>query len=95
MCRYDPSTVITGNPNNWFNPLMFQLGNVGFLGNVQRGLLRGPDLRNWNLSVNKDTVLPMLGEKGMLEFRAEFFNVLNRANFGFPNATIMLAAPPL
>jgi len=33
----------------------------------------------------------MLGEAGRLEFRAEFFNLLNRANFGLPNGTIFAA----
>ena len=45
---FNPSTVNTGNPSNWYNPLMFQLEPVGFLGNAARGLLRGPALRNWD-----------------------------------------------
>ena len=78
---YNPSKVITGNPNMWFNPLMFQLGPAGFQGDAARGILRGPGLATWDISVNKDTRLPFLGETGKLQFRAEMFNILNRANF--------------
>ena len=93
---YDPNTVITGNLtpvfNNatnsftsygWFNPNMFIPGPPGFLGNASRGMLRGPGLTNLDFSLVKDTKLPFLGESGNLEFRAEFFNVLNRPNFNF------------
>ena len=78
---YDSSKVITGNPNMWFNPLMFQLGPAGFLGDAGRGMLRAPGLAAWDISVNKDTRLPFLGENGKLQFRAEIFNILNHANF--------------
>ena len=49
-------------------------------------MLRGPGLGTWNLSINKDTALPHLGEAGKLEFRAEMFNLLNRANFSLPSS---------
>ena len=39
------------------------------------------DLGNWNLSLVKDTQVGWLGEAGNVEFRAEVFNVTNRANF--------------
>ena len=32
----------------------------------------------------KDTGIRALGEKGNLEFRAEFFNILNHPNFDVP-----------
>jgi hypothetical protein len=93
---YDASTVITGNPNQWFNPLMFSLQPMvpcptnaaltcGTLGDAQRGLLRGPGLGDWDFSLVKDTALRMLGEQGSVEFRAEFFNILNHTNFGMPS----------
>jgi hypothetical protein len=92
---YDPKTVITGDPNQWFNPNMFSLApnctgpgltncsdSVGQLGTAGRNILTGPPERNWDFSLVKETKLGFLGEGGMLEFRAEFFNVLNHPNFG-------------
>ncbi len=38
-------------------------------------------------SINKDTRIKWLGETGSLEFRAEIFNIFNRANLGLPNGT--------
>jgi hypothetical protein len=85
---YDPGKVITGDPNMWLNPLMFRLPPAGFLGNVSRGMLRGPGLANLDASINKDTALPFLGENARLQFRAEIFNLLNHANFGMPSGRI-------
>jgi len=85
---YNKNTVITGNPNNWFNPLMFQLGPIGQIGDVGRSLLRGPGLAEWDFSLNKDTRVGWLGEQGSIEFRAEVFNILNRANFGAPASSV-------
>ena len=91
---YNPSTVITGNPNQWFNPAMFSISpqcsgagltncspTLGQLGTAGRNILSGPPERNWDFSLVKDTKLGFLGESGMLEFRAEFFNILNHPNF--------------
>jgi len=89
---FDASSVITGNPNQWFNPLMFDLQAPGNLGNSSRDMLRGPGLGNLDFSLNKDTALPFLGENGNLEFRAEFFNLLNRPNFGLPNNQVFAGA---
>ncbi len=105
---YNPNTVITGDPNQWFNPAMFSLppiqhslnseqpacfflpasdpnncpGNfIGQLGTAGRNILSGPPERDWDFSIVKQTKLGFLGEGGMLEFRAEFFNILNHTNF--------------
>jgi hypothetical protein len=82
---FDKNTVTIGDPNMWFNPLMFQLQPAGTLGDASRDMLRGPGLGTWNLSINKDTRVGWLGEKGALQFRAEIFNLLNRANFSIPS----------
>jgi outer membrane receptor protein involved in Fe transport len=81
---YDPSTVIIGSPDHWFNQHMFTTPSPGFLGNEGRDLLRGPRLFDWDFSLNKDTRLPFLGEAGMVEFKADFFNIFNHANFSNP-----------
>ena len=77
-----------GDPN--YGPTCY----FGYLGNEPRNDLRGARLREWDLSINKDTRLPFLGENGMLEFRAEMFNLLNHANWGFISNTEFLACAP-
>jgi len=37
-----------------------------------------------DLNLTKETKLPILGESGGVQFRAEFFNLLNRPNFSAP-----------
>ncbi len=83
---FDASKVITGDPNQWLNPLMFGEPQLGSLSNQPRNILRNPGLGDLDMSIVKDTKLGILGEGGNLQFRAEFFNLLNRANFGFLNA---------
>jgi hypothetical protein len=77
--------VLLRNPNRWFDPNAFVLPAVGTYGNIGRGTLTGPGLAGLDLSILKNA---RLSEKAGLEIRAEFFNVLNRANFGTPNAVV-------
>lgn len=79
--------VILGNPSEWFNPAAFLAppNNSGFYGNLGRDTLIGPGLAAWDLSFLKDTHVT---ERTTLQFRAELFNVLNRANFNTPNAVV-------
>jgi hypothetical protein len=77
--------VILGTPNQWFNPNAFVLQAAGTYGNAGRGTLTGPGLADVDCSLLKSIAV---AEKAHLQFRAEFFNVLNRANFGTPNATV-------
>jgi hypothetical protein len=77
--------VLLQNPNQWFNPNAFILPTPGTYGNLGRGTLIGPGLADLDVSLFKTTAV---SERASLQFRAEFFNVLNRANFGTPNATV-------
>jgi hypothetical protein len=81
--------VILGGPNQYFNPNAFLPPVTGTYGNVGRDVLTGPGLADLDLSVLKTT---RLSERINLQFRAEFFNILNRANFGSPNAVVFSSA---
>ncbi len=76
--------VILGSPNQWFNPAAFLAPPTasGFYGNLGRNTLIGPGLATWDFSLMKDT---RLSERLSLQFRAEAYNLLNRANFNTPN----------
>jgi len=56
-------------------------------GDLGRNSVNGPGLVNVDFSMVKNNRIPKLGETGDLQFRAEFFNVFNRANFGNPPTT--------
>jgi hypothetical protein len=77
--------VVLGNPNQWFNPAAFKLPAAGTFGNLGRGVYSGPGLADVDASLFKSTAIT---ERTNLQFRAEFFNVLNHTNFGTPNATV-------
>ncbi|MGH9679167.1 MAG: TonB-dependent receptor domain-containing protein, partial [Candidatus Acidiferrales bacterium] len=57
---------------------------INLLGNLPRNSVIGPGLLNLDFSVVKDTHIGLLGEAGNLQFRAEMFNLANRANFAAP-----------
>ena len=93
--------AIPGPAIQYFNSGCYSLPALGTEGNVGRDSLYGPDLINVDFSIIKRT---KINEKLGSEFRAEFFNLLNRANFGLPNAAVFtgptagqittLATPP-
>jgi len=81
------SSAIIGNPSQWFNPNAFlpPPANSGFYGNLGRDTLIGPGLATWDFSTVKDTAIR---ERLTLQFRAEIFNLLNRANLNTPNLIV-------
>ena len=54
------------------------------LGNLGRNRLSGPGLMTWDLSIFKNIQVPRISESFKVQLRAEFFNVLNHANFLSP-----------
>jgi Carboxypeptidase regulatory-like domain/TonB-dependent Receptor Plug Domain len=54
-------------------------------GNVGRNTLIGPGLMNLDFSVFKNNNIKRISESFNVQFRAEFFNILNHANFNVPS----------
>ena len=83
--------LIQGGPNQYFNPAAFIQPAAGTYGNVGRNVLQGPGLAETDLSVAKKFAL---SERLNLQFRAELFNLFNRANLNTPNPVVFAAAAP-
>ena len=65
---------------NWFNPCAFEIAPAGELGNGVRAPVYGPRFVNTDFSLIKD--FPLSFREGMgLQFRAEFFNLLNHPQY--------------
>ena len=79
--------VILGKPEQWFNPAAFIAppSTIGFYGDLGRNTYIGPGLATWDFSALKNT---RIHERMNLQFRAEIFNLLNRANFNTPNLIV-------
>jgi hypothetical protein len=59
--------------------------NQGVFGTLGRNTFRGPGYHNFDVALIKDTTFSRgSNELGVLQFRAEFFNVFNLVNFGLP-----------
>ena len=70
-------------PDAWFNTSAFAISPYGMFGNAGRNILTGPGFSSVDVSVIKNTLI----REGLnLQFRAEFFNLLNSPNFFLPNS---------
>lgn len=92
----DPNSGAPHTINEWFNTAAFVIPGCDVShprchpadpplrpGNAHRGVIVGPDDMRWDASIFKNT---KLSERFNLQFRGEFFNVLNHTNLaqGFP-----------
>ena len=81
-CRHP---VTAGDPLHYINLSCFAFPNPSTrFGNAGRNELIGPGLVSADLSLVKNFALRKLRETARLQFRAEAFNVANRANFAAP-----------
>jgi hypothetical protein len=88
---------LISNPNNgprttqqWFKVDAFRRLDLsttaaGLYGNEGRNVVEGPGLAQWDFSAFKNV---RVAESKNLQFRAEFFNTFNRANFRLPNSDV-------
>jgi len=96
---------LIGDPNNgphtiqqWFNPSAFtdpapigtvianHLNPVLAAGNAGRAPIFGPGIQNWDIGVYKNFAVT---ERIRIQFRTEFFNAFNHANFTDPDTTYL------
>jgi Carboxypeptidase regulatory-like domain len=65
--------------------------NQGRFGTLGRNTFRGPGFRDFDMALIKDTPFGHRGkgELGIVEFRAEFFNIFNIVDFGLPSNTVL------
>jgi hypothetical protein len=75
---------IIGSKAMWFDTSVFALPALGTFGNEGRGIIRGPGFFDTDLSFAKKTAI---GERVMLQFRAEFFNIFNHTQWASVGAT--------
>ena len=77
----------TPSVDRWFDPSAFSVVPLDAFryGNSGRNILSAPGYLNFDAAIEKDVIV---GEGRSLQLRGEFFNALNRANFGPPAAAV-------
>ncbi|MEY2414564.1 MAG: hypothetical protein QOD84_3170 [Acidobacteriaceae bacterium] len=73
-----------GNPNHYIKTECLAFPGVNRWGNLGRNTLIGPGMSKLDVSVFKNNRIRRISETFNAQFRAEFFNILNHANFASP-----------
>jgi len=82
-------SIVSGDANQYFNPLAFIQPLPGTYGNVGRNILQGPSLKQFDLALAKRWSVT---ERVAVQFRSEFFNIFNHTNLNTPNPVVYTAA---
>ncbi|HUK48340.1 MAG TPA: TonB-dependent receptor [Terriglobales bacterium] len=85
---HTPGPLNFANPRTaktYFNTSLFSFEPLGQLGDAPRRFFHGPGINNWDITLSKDT---RLTERTSLQFRADFFNAFNHAQFSGPDGTV-------
>lgn len=78
----DPRKAGPNGPNTYFLPDAFTSETYGGFGTANRRFFHGPGILNTDFAVEKNT---RITESTSVQFRAEFFNIFNHAQFNNPN----------
>ena len=73
---------------DWFNTSCFTAPPIGEFGNAGRDILIGPAFWDMDSSLSRDARVKALSETFVVQFRAEFFNIMNHPSFGNPNSSL-------
>ena len=79
---------VLGGADQYFNPSQFTPAPGFRYGNLGRNTLIGPGMASVDMSVIKSFRVPAISEGMRISLRAEFFNLLDRANFSQPSAQV-------
>jgi hypothetical protein len=79
------NTDLRANGLYWFDTACFAAPAAGFFGNSGTNILTGPGVNNWDVALEKNA---QIRESAKLQFRAEFFNAWNHAQFKNPDSTV-------
>jgi hypothetical protein len=86
---YVPGVPLTppggSTPNDWVNAAAFSTPASGTFGDLGRNIFRAPAIADVDIALAKDV---LFGERVKMRFRADVFNILNRAQYGAPNAVL-------
>ena len=80
-----PGSVTGSRSIQWLNAAAFSTPVAGTYGTLSRNKFHGPGYEDIDLSVFKNT---KIGEKLVLQFRAELFNLYNYNNYANPGGTV-------
>jgi hypothetical protein len=87
--NYVPGMSLTpaggSTPNDWINLAAFTVPANQTFGNLGRNAFRAPAISQLDMGLSK---FVSIKERLNLRFRADLFNVFNRAQFGAPNSDI-------
>ena len=84
----DPFLSLDGGNLRFLNPAAFAIPAAGRYGNLSRNALAGPSFHQFDLTLQKKF---QITEKVNFEFRTEFYNLFNKANFANPPVTLNVA----
>ncbi|MGH9451971.1 MAG: hypothetical protein ACRD11_15785, partial [Terriglobia bacterium] len=70
----------------YFNTSLFSREPIGSLGNSSRRFFAGPGINDWDIGLLRDF---HISESKALEFRGEFFNAFNHAQFNNPDGDFL------
>ena len=81
----NPRNANVANGIPYFNTSLFSPSPIGYEGTSNKAWFHGPGIANYDMSLLKNTTIT---ERFSLQFRAEFFNIFNHAQFENPNGNI-------
>jgi hypothetical protein len=80
-----PASSCSPVPNQFFDPNVFAPQALGTIGSAPRSICCGPGINQFDIALLKST---SVREQKQIQFRAEFFNAFNHAQFFVPDGNI-------